>query len=66
MKYMIFLKSGNYLCVTCFHRVGNEIWICKNEVGQTSLGVADSVAKAEHINILEKDIEKIITFHQTR
>lgn len=66
MKYLIFLKSGNHIGVTGFHRIGNDIWVCKNEVVQTSLGVADAVAKAEHINILDKDIEQIVVFHKTR
>ena len=62
MKYLIFLKSGNYIGASHYCDLEDKIWIEKKDFVVGSYETEKSVEEAEKIYIEKKDISQIIRF----
>lgn len=63
MKYLIFLKSGNYIGVKHYCDIGSEIWVERKDFVRGSHETEMKTREAEAIYIKREDIAQIIKFN---
>lgn len=66
MKYLIFLKSGNYIGVSHYCVLEDKLWIEKKDFVVGSYETEKSVEHAEKIYIKKEDIQQIVKFLKVR